>query len=434
MARILLALLAASGCGRIGFGEDTSTYRFTDADQAAFDRGSYDTGAAPLVYQDGRVQLAGPGPWARADVGIYVSRVFDTGDPQARWHTLAWTGAAPQGRPLPDGEGADPGYGDAGLQMATNILLLHFDGTGDTTDGDRVPDASGRLHHGDLVQDGQGARYTAGVFGAALEIDRDAWVHLDGNYFDYGTDDFTYAVWTKMFDCAQSNDNRIALGGAGAGDTPHMWIGVLCPDACPGRDGAFMNFLDSTRTGGSLQTCTGVVLDDGNWHLLAGVKRGHTNPAASLALYVDGREVATTTFDYGGGTFTYDDGEIRLGGFNLGGAQYNTRIVVDEAAIWKRALDAGEIAALYRRGAVRLELQFRACADGACDSEPFVGPDGTTATYFTEEDLAGAPGTQEDNLAALGLVGALGQYRVRFATAAPETSPTLLSVTLAAAP
>jgi hypothetical protein len=418
-----LMLLALAACGRLGFDESPTPYVFVDDAQASFDLGTYDTGAVPLAWRDGRVELARAAPFARADVGIFLSRVFDTNDPAATWKTLEYKSPWPQ-RPLPDNEASDSGYAEAGLRMANNILLLHYEGAGDTADGDAVPDASGRLHHGDIVHAGQLARYRPGLFGNALDKDRDSWVRLDGNYFDYGTGGFTYATWVKLFDCTKSRSHREVIGGAGAGDTPHMWIGAQCPDACPGRDGVFMNWLDNTRMGGTVSSCSGVVLDDGNWHLIVGTKAGHTSPAAKLGVYVDGKLATSTTYDYGGGTFSYDAGEIRIGSFNLSDPQYNAPMIVDETAIWKRTLDDQEIQDLFRRGAVRIELQFRACDDSACDTEPFIGPDGTTATYFVSDG--------EHDIAALGLTGRFAQYRARFSTAMPAVSPQLLAVTATA--
>lgn len=415
--------VAVAACGRHGFDEngEQAQYLFVDDTQGTFDLGTYDTGTSALVWRDGKVELAQTPPFARGDVGIFISRVFDTSDPTAAWQTLAFTPPWPQ-RALPDNEGTDMGYTEAGLRMVNNLLLLHYDGTGVTANNDSVPDASGRLHHGSIVHAGQGAKYVPGVFGNALEKDRDSWVRLDGNYFDYGTGGFTYATWVKLFDCSRSRSHREVIGGAGAGDTPHMWIGAECPDTCPGRDTIFMNWLDSTRNGGTVSACSGVVLDDGNWHLITGTKAGHT--PATLSVYVDGKLAASTTYDYGGGTFTYDAGEIRIGSFNLSDPQYNAPMVVDETAIWKRTLDALEIEALFRRGAVRLELQFRACSDTACDGEPFVGPDGTTASYFATDGA--------HDIAVLGLTGRYAQYRVRFATAMPSISPVLLRVTATA--
>lgn len=422
--------LVSVGCGRLGFADDDLDVVFVDDGGESFDRGSYDAGTAALGFFDGQVKLAAQPPYDPRQVGIYVSRPFDAATDGTTWTALSWVPTAPQGRPLPDDGGADAGYVEGGLDMTANILLLHFPGA--DASGPRVHDSSGRGHHGELVFSGGGVSPVAGVFGEAMHLDRDAWVRLDGTYFDYGTDDFTYAVWVKNFPCSESNDNRIALGGAGAGDDPHMWIGALCPDACPGGDGAFMNFLDSTRTGPSLSACSGVVLDDGAWHHLAGVKQGHTSPPALVKLFVDGREVGARTFDFGASTFTYDGGELRLGGFNLGDPTYNTRIVVDEAAIWKRALTTAEIEAVHRRGAVRLELQVRACADSVCDDEPFVGPDGTSGSYFSEAELTGAAGDAHHDLGALGLVGRVGQYRARFTTSAASISPGLVRVALSA--
>ena len=418
-----LALLAVTACGRFGFDDDRAQYLFVDDAQDTFDRGTYDTGALPLAWRDGRVEFAAGQPFARSDVGIFISRVFDSSDPGATWLTLGYRSPWPQ-RPLPDNEATDDGYAEAGLRMVNNILLLHYEGTGDTTDGDIVADASGHLHHGSIVHAGEGSRYVPGLFGNALDEDRDSWVRLDGNYFDYGTGGFTYATWVKLFDCTRSRSHREVIGGAGAGDTPHMWIGAECPDACPGRDGVFMNWLDNTRMGAMVTTCSGVVLDDGNWHLIVGTKAGHTNPDATLSVYVDGKLAGSATYDYGGGTFSYDAGEIRLGSFNLNDPQYNAPMVLDETAIWKRTFDDLEIEALFRRGAVRIELQFRACDDAACDGEPFIGPDGTTATYFVSDG--------EHDIAALGLVGRYAQYRARFSTAIPDRSPQMLAVTATA--
>jgi hypothetical protein len=425
-------MLAAAGCGRVEF-EPPAMLEFVDETKADFDGGGYDAGAAPLGFVDGRVRFSAAPPFDPAEAGIFVSRVFDTGGADMVWDSLAWTPIAPHGRPLPDGEGMDVGYAEDAIDMADNILLLHYEQPGGVAaDGAAVTDSSGRGHDGRIVLAGQRATYVRGAFGQGLDIERDAWVSLDGGYFDYGTGDFTYAVWAKMYDCSQSNTHREVIGGAGSGDDPHMWLGSICPDPCPDNDSAFMNFLDDTRMGPSLEGCSGVVLQDGGWHLLAGVKQGHTAPPAVVRLYVDGREIDVDAYDFGTATFTYDGGEIRIGGFNLADPMYHTKVLVDETAIWKRALDADEIAGLYRRGVLALELQFRVCPDRTCDDELFVGPDGTSATYFTEADLAGPAGSQRGNLAALGLVGPTAQYRARFSTGDPALSPGLVRVMLQA--
>lgn len=414
MWRLALLLVA---CGRVDSG--ALTYRFVDDTREAFDLGGYDIGTVPLKWRDGNVEFVGVGPFSGSDVGIYVSRVFDSSDAEATWQSVRFSSPWPQ-RPLADNEGNDGDRFEHQLQMNDDILLLHYEGEGATANGDQVPDASGKMHHGSVVHAGDGASYVPGVFGSALNIGRDAWVRLDGSYFDYGTEDFTYATWVKLRDCSQSRSHREVIGGGGGGDSPHMWIGALCPNSCPSGDAIYMNWLDSTRQGGTISACSGVTLDDDEWHLIAGTKSGHTNPPATLAVYVDGKLVATTNYDYAG-DFTYDGGEIRIGSFNLSEPKYNAPMVVDETAIWKRALSGDEIAAMLRRGAVRLGLQFRACNDESCDGQPFVGPDGTAATYFSTDG--------EHDIAALGLTGRYAQYRVRFSTRMPDISPRLSAVT-----
>lgn len=403
---------------------------FVDEEKGDFDLGEYGSGAAMLEWSGEQVEFRTP-PSNSETFGVFKSAIFDTGNPSAVWQTLAWQSAGPHGRALPNSGSRDEGYLQDAVSMADNILLLHLD---EMSFGQEtvVLDNSGSGNDGRMVFAGQGASTTSGVFSSALDLDRDAWVSIAGSNFDFGTGDFSYSIWVKMRDCTQSNNNRIAMGGAGSENSPHLWLGALCPDSCSGGDGAHMNFLDDSGEGPTLAVCTGIRLDDGAWHHLAGVKQGHTSPPALVKLFVDGREVGGESYDFGNNTFTFGGGEIRLGGFNLSGNTYNTSIIVDEAAIWKRALNSADVAAVYRRGVTDLELQIRACPDGTCDSEPFMGPDGTNATYFREADVVGASGSQTGNIAMLGLVGAKAQYRVRFSSESKTTSPGLRKVRIEA--
>jgi hypothetical protein len=275
----LLGLAVAMGCGRLGYDHldenpntgDTDAqadWVFLDNSQASFDLGDYAGSTVQLVWNGEQVEFAGSPPFDTTGFGLYVSAPFDTGDETAVWETLSWIPEAPHGKPLPELGASDSGYASGGASMADNILLLHMDDTTLAQDS-LVIDMSGSDHDGRIILDGQQASSIGGEFNDAFDLDRDAWVSLDGNYFDFGTSDFTYSVWVKMYPCSDSNDNKIALGGAGTNDRPHMWLGSLCPEQCPGGDHAFMNFLDDSRDGPSLSVCSGVRLDDGQWHHLA---------------------------------------------------------------------------------------------------------------------------------------------------------------------
>ena len=66
---------------------------------------------------------------------------------------------------------------------------------------------------------------------------------------------------------------------------------------------------------------------------------------------------------------------------------------LDEVAVYGRALTPDEVQDRYLRNAQQLKFQVRSCDDVACDTEPFIGPDGTAATYYTEieSDSLGLP-------------------------------------------
>ncbi len=405
-----------------------TNWTFVSQTEADFDRGDYGAGSQLLSWNTNQVRF-GAGV-EKGDTGVYVSPVFDTGsDEQAIWETLSWIPISPYNKPLTDSAGSELGYLEGAVDMANNILLLHLDEISLSHNAPLL-DGSGLRHDGRVVLDGHGITQTAGVFGGGLDIARDAWVSMEGASFDFGIGDFTYSIWVKMRPCSESNDNRIAMGGEGSNDGPHLWLGASCPTMCDGLDGAHLTFLDSTFDGPTLNVCTGVRLGDGEWHHLAGVKQGHA--PATVRLLVDGNEVAAMIWDFGNRELTYNSGEIRLGGFNRSGSLYNTTVMVDEAAIWKRALSNSEIAAVHQRARVHLRLQVRVCDTATCFGVPFVGPDGTTNTYFTEVDLTGPAGSQANNLAPLNLVGARAQYRVYFSTELATISPGLRQVSITA--
>jgi hypothetical protein len=99
-----------------------------------------------------------------------------------------------------------------------------------------------------------------------------------------------------------------------------------------------------------------------------------------MSLYVDGG-VALTATDVTSFSHALDVVVGRLGktrdlGYFEG--------LVDELAVFDRPLTQQEVTDFFQRGALRLQFQARACDDGLCAGESFVGPDGTPHTYYSE--------------------------------------------------
>jgi hypothetical protein len=115
------------------------------------------------------------------------------------------------------------------------------------------------------------------------------------------------------------------------------------------------------------------------WTHVIGVYNG---AAGELSLYINGSLVGTTSGVPS--SFATDGGVKRIAKSWDNAALFKGTI--DEVAIWNRALDSTEIAQLYRRGGNRVKFQIRTCSDSTCTTgaSSWLGPDGTSATEFTE--------------------------------------------------
>ena len=417
------ASCAAGRCeGGADAGEPDGGTRWTlhDVDDPDFALG--DTGPSTLVA-DGGVRL-GPGD----STGVFTSRTLSVPVADARLRTLSWVPRAPYGKGLPgDAAGAAErdAYDEGGADVSDLVLLLHFDGAEGAllADTDVSRDASGRGHDAEMVDLAglQDSGIRNGRIGTSIFLRRDDYLRVldaaEDEDFAFGTGDFTWAVWVRIDGCEPSEDNVIALGG----EVPHVWIGALCPEGF-----AWWQVHDDDHAGDGIGSEDGIV--DGVWHHLVGIKAA--GPEPRTALYVDGELVASQVQSYG--MFSNFTKELLIGNFPLGPAPeyaYRSELSVDELAVFKRALSTGEIQALYRRGALRLSLQVRACPAGGCGGRPFVGPDGTSASFFSELDNPDA-GLPPAFALPTDLQGALFQYQATLETVAPGLSPVLDEVEL----
>ena len=103
-----------------------------------------------------------------------------------------------------------------------------------------------------------------------------------------------------------------------------------------------------------------------------------------------------------------------------GGRNYFSGLI-DEVAIYNRALSASEVLEHYKRGACNLKFQVRS---GSADppTGDFVGPDGTTDTYFTDASGEDMGINVSDNQ--------YFQYKAYFSTENKRYTPELHSVTI----
>ncbi len=335
-------------------------------DQGTFDDGSYtDTqwnASSDTVGLDATGLTNGS--------GVYTSKIFDA-ESAIDWESLTWETLHPTYKPLMDDRKQDLTYPDTGVDMHEATFLMHLDET-----SGQVYDSSGNGFVG-YVDYVHGTPSNPTVYGAegrintALDFSGDARSEVvidDSENPNAYTDVISYGVWFKA-------------------DSFRNWAGLLTRMyAWPSYGGGGYNLQVGTvqriACGSGVYTNSDFMPDTDKWYHAVCVYDG-----SQMRLYVNGElqsDVDTVTL-----TKSNDHGvlknDIILGDFYARGTSLNFDGQIDEAFIMHKALSASEVYEMYRRGANRLKLQVRSCADDTCSTENFTGPDGTTSTYFTEQ-------------------------------------------------
>jgi hypothetical protein len=319
---------------------------------------------------------------AAAGVGTFTSRVYDAGGPVA-WQTVQWEPDGAYGKPLPDGGAAEVGY-PQGVDMADNVLLLHLDGVGgqaEWADETVVLDASGAGNHGVLETTGPPVALVPGIFGTALDDRWESRIEIltaNAPALAFGTDDFTWALWVRMNSACTTNQVYMGVDDQDGGFDvyPHLWLG--CTDdpwaqcqantTAPRAGGVFRSVHSLASDGGSY--CNPTAIDDDAWHHLVVVKQGHAN--ATLSLYVDGALGYTGPAGFAAPIEYPHDPAFTIGAFSRD--TYRAVAVLDEVAVWRRALGPGEVEAMYQRGVASLGVAVRVCQLPGCADDPPWGP------------------------------------------------------------
>jgi hypothetical protein len=381
-----------------------------------------DTSQGAEVDGTGNVVALGNG----TNSGFFTSRRLDIGAP-GELEQLYWVPSAPYGKPIPDDPGSDLEatlYTEDGLDLTDMVFLLHAEGQGALAADDTITDSAGGHPVKLVVADAGGSAHVGGKVGNGIYVPRNDYFVIDDADTDadfaYTGEVFTWAGWVKFESCDASvtDDNLILLGG----EDPHIWIGARCPE-----ETAHFQVMDDAKKGKGTSTAIDIV--DGQWHHLAGVKEQNPEQAT---LYVDGQPIETITDNWG--TFSNFTDKIFIGEFPIGTGpdfNYSSTLTFDEVVMFKRPLTSDEVGALFRRGALRLRLQVRACPAAGCGGVDFQGPDGTDATFFQENTIPFIAPTQNTFfIFPTPLAGQLFEYRAYFDTDDAAFRPKLEAVRL----
>ncbi|MBK9037963.1 MAG: LamG domain-containing protein [Bdellovibrionales bacterium] len=151
----------------------------------------------------------------------------------------------------------------------------------------------------------------------------------------------------------------------------------------------------------------------------------YNDATKTVELYVNGVSAGTMLMPGSRVKDSVDDlvfGQYGSGAF---GGAFKGKL--DEIAIWNRVLSPGEIQSLYRRGKAQVYYQVRSCLLPDCSDSTFVGPQGKTTTYFSEQ-LNGSSRNPLFDLLPLNLKNRYFQYRLIFETTDSLITPEVKSV------
>lgn len=298
--------------------------------------------------------------------GAFVSRVFDSQEVSPTWTFLSPVTPLPFNKEIPGLNGSEltSDYSEVSPNLMNGLMaywkLNETTDTGPNAIKDSVGTnhgtVSGTIELGDLR-----GIFSRGSFFSGGKV-------TIGNSFLNNTPAFTISTWVSP--------SLLTDGSGGAevaiiGKQDLIAIGIQSNYICARShiDGAYICGPTSAYTG--------------EWtHILV------TGDASTFSLYINGQFVNSaphTGPNYG--SSAYD--------FNLGAAVWGAPGehyigLMDEVAVWNRALTALEVKNLYRRGGQQLLYQVRSCANADCSDQDaayglgWAGPGGDSIIHFSE--------------------------------------------------
>ncbi|PIR04299.1 MAG: hypothetical protein COV59_01530 [Candidatus Magasanikbacteria bacterium CG11_big_fil_rev_8_21_14_0_20_39_34] len=345
--------------------------------------------------------------------GDFTSRIFDAGS-NASWSSIAWTPYQPYLKELPDNEGVESAYAAGNLDMTNDVLLMHLNESSGATS---FTDSSGAGNNGscDDANSHCPAVTTSGRFNNGFDFDGgDVITVLDDPSLQI-TGDLTIAAWVISTVTTSAN----AQGILNKMYYDNYWGKNYGFSLAKNSANKYYVFI-GTAAGARTSVLSNSAYTDTNWHHIAAVHKSDN----SIYLYIDGvKQTATGSLALGSVNEDLDIGKL-YGNYE----NYYWNGTIDEAVVVNAALTDTQILDMYKRGANRLQFQVRSCDDGACSGESFIGPDGSSGTYYSEltDASTALPSKTLGNVSN----NRYFQYKAFLETSQSTISPALLDITL----
>ena len=315
--------------------------------------------------------------------GRYISPVVDVGVSTSSWTDTSWVTELPFHKSMPGSSANETATDYTSIYTTTSLntnlelyLRLNETVTGTAPGATDFLDSSANSNHG--TANAGPTLGSNGLFSNAVEFTAttQSVTVADHATLDI-TDKITVSAW--IYPTATLGTNKRIAEKA---YNTSWYFG-----SSSGTNALSVWFNSAVRA----STGSGV-LQERMWNHVAFTYDKDLGGTDELKIYLNGAVVATGDYSTAIGT---DASSITLAKY-FGGPGNSFPGKIEEFAVWSRTLSATEISQIYRRGANRVKFQVRSCDDSNCSGESWSGPDGSSATWFSELNncniLVGATG------------------------------------------
>lgn len=363
---------------------------------------------------------------SKSFAGYFDSRTLNVGSP-TDWTSLSWMPVGPNGVQLPDNATEDTGYLAGGATMTGNVLLAHLN----ESTGTAFADASGQGNKGTCTGTGCPTLGGDGKFATAASFDGvDDQISIPSSASLNVTTAVTVEAWIypKAMPNTTEGAGIISKGNDGNNDARYELLLLSNSDFVPNAQNAFFRLSNHTTTDPYKNTQYPFVYG-GNMPLNAWSHVVGTYDGSVISLYVNGVQVASQPMT--GGPIKVDNNPLMIGVRQLQSGDMGKshfKGMIDEVAVYNRALTSGEVQSRYLRGAIQPKFQVRSCDKADCAGVNFVGPGNSDKTFYTPSALATSP-QQAVTLSGIAK-NPYFQYRAYFDSKSASLFPALKSVAI----
>lgn len=320
--------------------------------------------------------------------GTFTSRVFDLLGrciPNSNWLSVSWNGSLPYGKLLPDYQVTAQNeiitdYSNLSSNTFMNGVMgswhMQETATGTASGGKDFSDSSGNIINGTIF--GGVTLNSTGKIGRAVLFNGSS------GYINFGTpagitglSNWSTSFW--IYPVALTANQQIILYRSDNDAQQGFFVTLTSTGQIR---------LQTVCATTDAQTVSTNTLSVGTWsHVVITTDSSVTS--ANSKIYINGAQVTYTGAINGTGAHTTAATQTlyigKTGSTSAPATNTFLNARLQEVTFFNRQLNATEITELYRRGINRVKMQFRSCLLSNCADLPsWIGPDGTSATFFTE--------------------------------------------------